>query len=349
MLLDQLAKANEVPDDALGLLILAANLDDTKAKAVVLLVRINKAEAYSAALSGFHADAESRAVMLTAPFNDRFVPLIVESARGGSNVAYAVLLKVAASPASETVGRELAAKFIDESWKTAKNRAPLLDSIALIGDRSKALELVKLAESKEPDAAEAAKTLKELKLDPARVKAIFEAKGPKMKDIKIPDAIAEVQKIKGEVWRGEQLFTSARCVICHTVAKGQPLKGPYLGNIARTYKRKELAESILLPSKTIAQGFQTNVFEMLDGKTFTGYVTLEAADKVVIRDLNGVEFTIIKKEIEKRKKTDISMMPEGLMAELTMLDFASILDYLEDLAAQEAAAPKPKKAEKPKK
>ena len=35
----------------------------------------------------------------------------------------------------------------------------------------------------------------------------------------------------------------------------QPPKGPYLGNIAQTYKRPELAQNILEPSKTIAQGF----------------------------------------------------------------------------------------------
>ena len=68
----------------------------------------------------------------------------------------------------------------------------------------------------------------------------------------------------------------------------QPTKGPYLGNIAKTYKRKELAEAIILPSKTIAQGFQTNIFLMDNGKTVTGYVTREAADKVTIRDDKGI-------------------------------------------------------------
>ena len=112
----------------------------------------------------------------------------------------------------------------------------------------------------------------------------------------------------------------------------EPPKGPFLGNIATTYKRQDLAESILNPNKTIAQGFATNVFTMKDGSVQMGFVTLEAADKIVIRNIAAQEITIDPKLITKRDKNDKSFMPEGLVATLSVKDFASLLDYLEDLA-----------------
>lgn len=38
------------------------------------------------------------------------------------------------------------------------------------------------------------------------------------------------------------------------------------------------------------------------------------------------------KDIARREKREISLMPEGLVNSLTVGDFASLLDYLESLA-----------------
>ena len=147
----------------------------------------------------------------------------------------------------------------------------------------------------------------------------------------VPDAIAAAVKTKGEIELGKKLFTQQTCVNCHTVSEKEPQRGPYLGNIAATYKRPELAEAILVPNKSIAQGFVANHFELKDGEEHDGFVTLEAADKVTIRDTTSQEFTFATKDIAKRTKLEKSLMPEGLAAGLTIQEFASILDYLESL------------------
>ena len=67
-----------------------------------------------------------------------------------------------------------------------------------------------------------------------------------------------------------------------------------------TYMRSEprgsslgaLAEAILAPSKTIAQGFATNVFELDDGRSVTGFVVKESAEGVVLRDAEGKEHAL---------------------------------------------------------
>ena len=105
--------------------------------------------------------------------------------------------------------------------------------------------------------------------------------------------------------------------------------GPSLANAAGIYNRKQLAESVLLPNKSIAQGFATTVLTLDDGRQLTGFVTSEAADLVKLRDAQGVEHTIAKPTIEARTKLPTSVMPEGLVADLTIAQFASLLDYIE--------------------
>ena len=109
-------------------------------------------------------------------------------------------------------------------------------------------------------------------------------------------------------------------------------KGPYLGNIAQTYSRGDLAESILDPGKTIAQGFATEMFTLKDGTSQMGFVTLEGADELKVRNIAGQEFAWKTADITKRDKLPISLMPPGLASGLTIREFASLLDYLEALS-----------------
>lgn len=71
-----------------------------------------------------------------------------------------------------------------------------------------------------------------------------------------------------------------------------------------------------------------------DGRTITDYVTTESADRVVMRDAEGQEFSFNKVDIDARRESLVSAMPEGLIKEYTIKDLASILDYLESLPVQ---------------
>ncbi|MEK6238749.1 MAG: c-type cytochrome, partial [Planctomycetales bacterium] len=138
-------------------------------------------------------------------------------------------------------------------------------------------------------------------------------------------------KRQGDATRGEQLFKRQSCAACHTVVKGQSPIGPHLGDVGKRYKRIQLAESLLKPSAVLAQGFETNLFVMQNGKSHTGFVIREAAEEVEIRTARGRSFVLLKTEIEQRAKGKQSVMPDGLINNLTLEEFASLLDYLESL------------------
>jgi putative heme-binding domain-containing protein len=159
-------------------------------------------------------------------------------------------------------------------------------------------------------------------------------RGPAIATLPFERVLAAVVKQKGDPELGGLLFQRQGCVSCHTVGKAEGLKGPYLGDIANRYSRAELTESILKPSAKIAQGFETQKFATVNGQSLEGFVARESGVEVEIRNASGAATVIPKAEIEERGKSELSVMPNGLVDPLTVHDLASILDYLESLKAK---------------
>ncbi|WP_230685802.1 hypothetical protein, partial [Streptococcus pneumoniae] len=91
------------------------------------------------------------------------------------------------------------------------------------------------------------------------------------------------------------------------VNAADPLKGPFLGTAAKMFPRRELAEAILDPNKSIAQGFVTNQFTLKEGTVALGFVTREGADVVAVRDITGQQREIRVGDIAKRDHLPISL------------------------------------------
>lgn len=213
---------------------------------------------------------------------------------------------------------------IDAGWGDSKRRYQVLTAIERLNTRDLPDLVLKSVADSDKQVAEVAQSLvKNLRLQPA---------GPAIETMKVADVLAEVEKTKGDVEAGKQFFTQLGCVTCHTVDANAPQRGPFLGNITDTYRRKELAEMILDPNKTIAQGFATVVLTKKDGTAAVGFVTEESAEKVKLRDIAGNETEIKTADIAKRDKLPTSMMPPGLAAKISVKDLASLLDYLQSAA-----------------
>ncbi|MFN9718015.1 MAG: discoidin domain-containing protein [Planctomycetota bacterium] len=135
----------------------------------------------------------------------------------------------------------------------------------------------------------------------------------------------------GDPEKGKALFKQQSCINCHTFANGQQPKGPHLVDIGRRYKRAELIESIVQPGKKIAQGFDTWAFAMADGKVYTGFVVLESAETVTLRDATGISRDLIQDDIDDRVKQELSMMPNGIVGNLSPEQLADLIAYLESL------------------
>lgn len=345
----QLASEESLPPEAVPLLARAATLDGVpdaaRAQAVQALARTDMPDAWRALLAGLprvlatkseNQQAEkARNAFLNSPHLDARVDVLAEAAERAEGEpslwAEAGLLKVAGRKAGSPEARALAGRSIDAGWARPARRVQVLKAAALAGDTTRATQFVAALSDADPAVAAAAKaTVQRLKIDPARIAA--DAGQAKVGSLSAEAAMDAAVASKGDAARGEQLFAQVGCNGCHTVRQDEPLKGPFLGHIAKTYKRRELAEAILLPNKTLAQGFVTQHIELKDGTELDAFVVQEAADAVTVRTVTAQEQRIPIARVARREKLPRSLMPEGLVADLPVRDLASILDYLEALA-----------------
>src|SRR5204863_3596613 len=68
--------------------------------------------------------------------------------------------------------------------------------------------------------------------------------------------------------------------------------------------------------------------ETAAGLAVTGLLVEETADAVTLRDANGKDTKIPKKEIESRSKSLVSLMPDNLVAQLTPDELVDLVEYL---------------------
>jgi putative heme-binding domain-containing protein len=242
--------------------------------------------------------------------------------------ADAVLLSLGARKSGSPEAREMAVKALTNGWANIERRIQIIRAADKI--KAHTIDDKIQAAIQDPDkrvanaASSAAKSL--------RLKIVENDSTPKIASLNPEQALASVLNTKGDTGLGQQIFTKATCVACHTVSQQQTQKGPYLGNIAKTYNRNDLAANILDPNRTIAQGFATNMITLDTGETHMGFVTDESGDRLTVRDITSQEFTFLKAKITSRTTLPNSMMPMGLMGGFSVREFASLLDYLESLS-----------------
>jgi putative membrane-bound dehydrogenase-like protein len=341
-----ISRADAVPSNAISLLstaaIAPASSDITRAEAVSALVKSGDSEALRSVITALDKLENSRsagtererrlareAFLNSSHLPEAHVLLVTEAAALNSSSVFAdaALLKICSQAGKFPEAAEAAKTALDKGWNNSVRRAQILRAVQLVEYRPYKDKVLDAMSDNDPQVASAAKSA-------ARALRIERAAktSAQIGTLNIAEAISAVITTHGDLKIGEQLFSQQGCVNCHTVRADESPRGPFLGTIAATYKRAELAEAILIPNKTIAQGFVANHFELKDGAEYDGFVTLEAADKVVIRNTAAQEITIKNQDIAKREKLEKSLMPEGLAANLTLKEFASLLDYLENLA-----------------
>jgi putative membrane-bound dehydrogenase-like protein len=152
------------------------------------------------------------------------------------------------------------------------------------------------------------------------------------KKFNLDDFRAFARKSPGNAAQGEKLFRDLKglaCIKCHAVGGQGGQVGPDLAGVALKYKPEDLMTSVLEPSKVIAQGYETIIVTTDQGITLTGVFKGETADAVNLADKDGKLVSVPKKEIDTRKFSPVSTMPNGLNDGMTLQDFADVIAFLE--------------------
>ena len=168
-----------------------------------------------------------------------------------------------------------------------------------------------------------------------RSKAMILFPAPGKLDPKKLPPLAELAKRTGNAQNGNAIMTKSltsevQCLKCHMVRGQGGQIGPDLSMIGKKGSKENLFESLLYPSKAIADQFVSWKLDSEDGQSITGLLVGETETTLTVRDANGKDYQFAVKGTE-RKKSLQSIMPEGLVATLTEDELVDVVEYLTQL------------------
>jgi putative membrane-bound dehydrogenase-like protein len=220
--------------------------------------------------------------------------------------------------------------------KTAARELRLAAVAALAGNRHGSSALLYWKEKNElPDdlIAETGRILRNSPNQETRNRAVLLFPAAGKLDLKKLPPITELSKRTGNAEKGKQVFSAsaksdAQCLRCHMVRGTGGQIGPDLSMIGKKASRENLFESILQPSKAIADQYLQWKVDTLDGASVTGLIVEETKEAITLRDANGKDTKIRQSDIDKKTKSPISIMPDNLAAALTEDELIDMVEYL---------------------
>jgi quinoprotein glucose dehydrogenase len=137
----------------------------------------------------------------------------------------------------------------------------------------------------------------------------------------------------GDAEAGRRIFfdkTDLSCLRCHKVQGVGGEVGPDLTGIGKKEKREYLLESIALPNKQIAKGFETVVLTLTNGQTKSGILKSEDSKEVRLVTPEGQTLTVRKELIEERNRGP-SAMPADLVEKMSRTELRDLVEFLSSL------------------
>ncbi|WP_020468841.1 PVC-type heme-binding CxxCH protein [Zavarzinella formosa] len=141
--------------------------------------------------------------------------------------------------------------------------------------------------------------------------------------------LAKPGQPKPDLMLGRALFAKT-CQQCHKLfgvggAVGPDITGSNRANL------DYLLENILDPSAVIPKDYMPTVFQLANGRTITGIVKGQNANAVTVQTANEVLVVNIA-DIDSRKETTVSMMPEDQLKPFKEHEIRSLFAYLQNPA-----------------
>src|SRR6267142_553994 len=137
----------------------------------------------------------------------------------------------------------------------------------------------------------------------------------------------QTEAARGDIKKGQELFTTRGCVVCHEIKSGDKGGGgPSLAGAGSRFNVAYLVESVITPNKTVAPMFRWTLVRFKDDEEVAGLVTGETSDEIDLLLPAGVHRAVRKGDIAKREIQDRSPMPEGMIQ--TPAELRDLLAFL---------------------
>jgi putative heme-binding domain-containing protein len=157
---------------------------------------------------------------------------------------------------------------------------------------------------------------------------------PKIADGRALPPLWQLLRRQGNPENGRSVFfrsSQSSCASCHRVQGQGQWVGPDLSTIGTKYGKDELLKSIINPSAAIGYSFRTLVLALADGRAVSGLLVEETPQRLVLKTADGQRVTIRPGDVEDRKFSEVSLMPEGLAQTMTDQEIVDLLAFMETL------------------
>jgi len=140
--------------------------------------------------------------------------------------------------------------------------------------------------------------------------------------------LADADYQGGDAINGKALFKKTQCAACHRFESVGEAIGPDLTEIARRFQKKQILESILFPSQVISAHYRARNVLTIEGKSYSGLLMKTPSGDYVIIDNRGERIQIAKDDVEEVATSKVSVMPSGLVDQLTAEEIGDLMTYL---------------------
>ena len=138
----------------------------------------------------------------------------------------------------------------------------------------------------------------------------------------------------GNIINGQKIFEDkekTNCKSCHKVNNEGGSVGPDLSTIGDTYNKEYLINTLLEPSANIPPGYSTTIIVTTEGVMHTGILKSVSAEEIQLSSTNGSIVKISVDEIDHRRASQVSVMPEGIEDLISKREFLDLIAYLQNL------------------
>jgi putative heme-binding domain-containing protein len=141
--------------------------------------------------------------------------------------------------------------------------------------------------------------------------------------------LATVDWTGGDVAAGKTVYEKRSCHRCHT---GSGRLGPDLAGAATRFSRDDLFAAIVDPNREVAPIYQTTEVVTETGQVYNGLVVYESPDTTMLQ--TGPDTVVRVGGVRKdgMRKSNVSLMPVGLLNDLSDRELADLYAYLKTLA-----------------
>jgi quinoprotein glucose dehydrogenase len=137
----------------------------------------------------------------------------------------------------------------------------------------------------------------------------------------------------GDADKGREQFVNnaaVYCQRCHMVGGQGGEVGPKLDGIGAKHPRDYLLEAIVHPNAKIAEGYQSVILSLADGRTVSGVLRAKTATEYTLVTPDNKVVTVPKDDVDA-EKPDQSAMPADLIKKLSKRELRDLVEFLASL------------------